>query len=186
MAITFNTPIVMIAFPFVFTPRPGKKIGQEAKYSCMLVVEPEQVDIFRKPILEAAIEQYGARAEEMLKNRKLKSPLRPGSDAPDYAFLENKFFINASSKDPFDIVDRALNAVTDPKRIYSGVFVRARLGLKTYDVEGNKGIGAYLNGLQLVREGARVDGRVSARKAFDDGADLGAEDAADTTLESAW
>lgn len=176
---TIKSPVVRLSYPFLFKPKPPKNGKGDPKYSCMLIVEPgEDEQKFREAIVAAAEEQFGNKGLDMLKAKKLKNPLRPGSDMPDNPTVQGKFYINVSSRDPIDIVDRHLAAVTDPKRVYAGMYVRAVLAFKYYNVE-SQGIGAYINGLQLVREGERIDGRASAKAAFDDGADLGPEDDAD-------
>lgn len=178
MAVTIKSPVCRLSYPFLFKPRPAKRAGDKPKFGAMLIFDEDALPVLRKAVLEAAEEQFGEKAADMLRAKKLKNPIRPGDDQPDNPHVQGKWFVNVSSQNQPEVVDRHLNIVTDPARVYAGMFVRGLLAFKYYDVE-NKGIGVYLNGMQLVREGERIDGRTSAKAAFDDGADLGPEDEAD-------
>ena len=55
----------------------------------------------------------------------------------------------------------------DPQRLYSGCYVNVDVNLYAYNhPKGGRGVGAGLNHIMLVREGDRLDGRVSAEEAF--------------------
>lgn len=62
--------------------------------------------------------------------------------------------------------------LTNPDKVYSGMYGRASLTFKAYVTkDGGKGIACYLNGIQKTKDGARLDGMGSSRSSFDDGFD---------------
>lgn len=180
------TPECRLSFPHLFVPRPGPS-GGEPKFSCALIFE-EGTDPkpFQSAIIAAAREKWGDNAVAMFKAGKLKSPLR--TDWEDKGYPENSFFLNCSSKEqpglvyPYaDPVTGKPQIVTDPKVFYPGAYVRASLRAFAYDNSGNKGVSFGLNNLQFIRDGSRLDNRVSATNDFDvlmerDLADIGGGD----------
>lgn len=166
------TPEARLSFPHLFTPRPGPS-GGEPKYSCALIFE-EGTDTkpFEAAIIAAAKEKWGDNAIPMIKAGKLRLPIR--TDWEDKGYPENSFFINCSSKEqpglvyPFaDPLTNQPQVIEDPKELYPGCYVRASLRAFPYDAGGNKGVSFGLNNIQKIRDGDRLDNRVSAVNEFD-------------------
>jgi hypothetical protein len=107
----------------------------------------------------------------MIKAGQLRMPLR--TEWEDKGYPENSVFITCSSKQQPGIVhpyagsDGKPAPLTDPNEIYPGAIVRASLRAFGYDKAGNKGVSFALNNLQKLRDGDRLDGRVSAANEFD-------------------
>ena len=57
-----------------------------------------------------------------------------------------------------DATGRAIEPAFIDREIYSGVYCDVGFTLATYEVNGNQGVTAYLNGLRKVRDGQRLGG----------------------------
>ena len=104
-------------------------------------------------------------------------PLRDGDTEKESADFEGMYFLNAYSENRKPgVVDKNREEITDPDEIYSGAYGRADINFYAYSVSGNKGVAVSLNNIQKVKDGERLDGRVSAEDAFDDGFEFDDED----------
>lgn len=100
-----------------------------------------------------------------------KLPIRDGDaelddetkDDPDY---RGHFFFNASSKQKPGLVDAQGQEIISQSELYSGVFGRLIINFYPYDVKGNKGIAAGLNGIQKIRDGEPKSGVGSVSEVF--------------------
>nr|MBP8137001.1 DUF2815 family protein [Candidatus Eisenbacteria bacterium] len=60
------------------------------------------------------------------------------------------------------VVDRACLPVTDPAKVYAGLWVKCALAAWAYDNASGKGVSFDLRAVQLVRDDERLDGRSKA------------------------
>ena len=98
----------------------------------------------------------------------LKLPLRDGDiDRPDDENYEDCFFLNASSKDAPQVVDRKVNPILDPMMVYSGCYCNVSVNFYAFNANGNRGVAAGLGNIQFVRDGERLSGKASADADFD-------------------
>ena len=98
----------------------------------------------------------------------LKLPLRDGDiDRPDDETYQNHFFLNATSKDAPQVVDRHVQPIMDPMMVYSGCFCNVSVNLYPFNANGNRGVAAGLGNIQFVKDGDRLSGRASADSDFD-------------------
>ncbi len=98
----------------------------------------------------------------------LKLPLRDGDiDRPDDENYQEHFFLNATSKDAPQVVDRHVQPVTDPMMVYSGCFCNVSVNFYAFNANGNRGVAAGLGNIQFVKDGERLSGRASAESDFD-------------------
>ena len=98
----------------------------------------------------------------------LKLPLRDGDiDRPDDENYEDCYFLNASSKDAPQVVDRKVNPVLDPMMVYSGCYCNVSVNFYAFNANGNRGVAAGLGNIQFVRDGERLSGKASADADFD-------------------
>lgn len=74
-------------------------------------------------------------------------------------------FFNANNKTQPGIVGPNGQPLLDANRLYSGCTCHVDVGFFPFNNE-SKGIGAGFNHIMLVKEGVRLDGRVSAEEAF--------------------
>lgn len=144
--------------------------GGEAKYSVSCLIPKED----KKTLL--AIHKAVEAAKEDGKTRKwggkipptLKLPLRDGDiDRPDDENYQEHFFVNASSKDAPQVVDRHVQPVTDPMMVYSGCYCNVSVNFYAFNANGNRGVAAGLGNVQFVKDGDRLSGKASAESDFD-------------------
>lgn len=144
--------------------------GGEEKYSVSCVIPKSDKKTIAK--IQKAVEA----AKEDGKTRKwsgkippnLKLPLRDGDiDRPDDENYEDCYFLNASSKDAPQVVDRKVNPVLDPMMVYSGCYCNVSVNFYAFNANGNRGVAAGLGNIQFVRDGERLSGKASADADFD-------------------
>lgn len=98
----------------------------------------------------------------------LKLPLRDGDiDRTEDENYQKHFFLNATSKDAPQVVDRHVQPVTDPMMVYSGCYCYVTINFYPFNANGNRGVAAGLGNIQFVKDGDRLSGRASAESDFD-------------------
>lgn len=160
--------------------------GGEEKYSVSCVIPKSDKKTIAK--IQKAVEA----AKEDGKTRKwsgkippnLKLPLRDGDiDRPDDENYQDCYFLNATSKDAPQVVDRRVQPVTDPMMVYSGCYCNVSVNFYAFNANGNRGVAAGLGNIQFVKDGERLSGKVSADADFDaledDGGDVLGDDTPD-------
>lgn len=145
--------------------------GQEAKYSCVLIVPKDDKKTVAKikSAYEAAVEKGVRTRWEGKKPRGLAIPFRDGDDDPTYdgEEFEGCWALKVSSRTKPGVIDRSKQPVDDPTRVYSGCYARVSFNMYPYDAAGNKGVSAGLNNVQFVRDGESLGGRSRAEEDFD-------------------
>jgi hypothetical protein len=172
MASGLMTPIGMISFPRLFTPR-AAAYGQEARYSCAILFDPnaqkspEYVGL-KKAVMEAGVNEWGR--DKMSDGnfiRAIRLPFRSAEEKQFEGYEAGFTFINARSKDRPGVVDGRLQDVTAEADVWAGQLGRLLVAAFAYDVSGNKGISFALNHVQITKPNMpRIDGRIAASKAF--------------------
>ena len=97
--------------------------GGEAKFSvsCLIPKGDKKTLLAIHKAVEAAKEDGKTRKWGGKIPPNLKLPLRDGDiDRPDDENYQEHFFLNATSKDAPQVVDRHVQPVTDPMMVYSG------------------------------------------------------------------
>lgn len=154
--------------------------GGDEKYSVSLLIPKEDKATLGK--IQKAVEA----AKEDAKGKKwggkippnLKLPLRDGDiDRPDDENYAGHMFLNATSKDAPQIVDRKVQPILDPMECGSGDYCNVSVNFYGFAASGNKGVAAGLGNIQKVKDGERLAGKASAASDFDEieGEDDGAE-----------
>lgn len=169
----FNPTKVVIpcrmSFANIWTPKSIN--GSAEKYSVSCIIPKSDTKTLGK--IQAAIEA----AKEDGKTRKwggkvpanLKTPLRDGDiDRPDDEAYQDAYFINATSQDAPQIVDRKVQPVLDQMEVGSGDYANISVNFYAFNANGNRGIAAGLGNIQFVRSGERLAGKASASADFDD------------------
>lgn len=147
--------------------------GSKGKYSVALLIDKNDdktVDAIKKAIEAAKVE-----GKSKIANSKgvvpgnIKTPLRDGDekDIDDEAYA-GKFFINASSKQKPQIVDRHVEPITEESEVYSGCYCNVSVNFYAFNVNTNKGIAAGLGNIQKVKDGERLAGGASANEDFEE------------------
>ena len=167
MATKVITGKVRASFVHIFEPQSVN--GSEPKYSCSFIIPKSDTETIGK--IQEAVEQ--ARQDGLTKwggkiPPNLKLPLRDGDiDRPDDENYEDCYFLNASSKDAPQVVDRKVNPVLDPMMVYSGCYCNVSVNFYAFNANGNRGVAAGLGNIQFVRDGERLSGKASADADFD-------------------
>jgi hypothetical protein len=173
---TVITPEAVASFPTLFEAKPD--LNGEDKFSVTLVF-PKGTDV--KPLMQALLaagkKKFGDKAADIIRNQ--KDPAIRGKRPQDvekakkYGYPEGSLFVTTKSKTRPGVVstfrgpDGKPQLITDPAQIYSGCIVKAQIYAHAYDSAGNKGVTFFLNNVQKIRDGERLDGRIDARDAFE-------------------
>ena len=144
--------------------------GGEEKYSVSCIIPKSDKKTLAKiqKAIEAAKEDGKTRRWNGKIPPNLKLPLRDGDiDRPDDENYADSYFVNASSKDAPQIVDRKVNTIIDPMECGSGDYCNVSINFYAFTANGNRGIAAGLGNIQKVKDGERLGGRASADADFD-------------------
>ena len=126
-----------ISFANIFEPKSIN--GSEAKYSvsCLIPKDDKKTLLAIHKAVEAAKEDGKVRKWGGKLPLNLKLPLRDGDiDRPDDENYQEHFFLNATSKDAPQVVDRHVQPVVDPMMVYSGCF--CNVSVNFYPFNANK------------------------------------------------
>ena len=144
--------------------------GGDAKFSvsCLIPKTDKKTLLAIHKAVEAAKEDGKTRKWGGKIPPNLKMPLRDGDiDRPDDENYQECMFINATSKDAPQVVDRRVQPITDPMMVYSGCYCNVSVNFYPFNANGNRGVAAGLGNVQFVRDGDRLSGRASAESDFD-------------------
>ena len=167
MANNIITPEASLSFPVFELPRPRSE-GSKPVYSCALVFDkeaqksPKYKAMRQQACVKAAKDKFGA-------DVKLGTVQFPFKDAgeKDYAGYDEGFtYINPWSEQRPGVVDHDVQDILDVGGVYAGMKVRASIAPFAWSNSGKKGVSFGLNHVQVMKEGTRIDGRISADKAF--------------------
>ena len=145
--------------------------GGDEKYSVSCIIpKTDKPTIERiKKAIEAAKEDGKTRKWNGKIPSGLKLPLRDGDvDREDDENYKGCVFLNATSKEAPQIVDRRKNPVEDRMSVYSGCYCNVSINFYPFNANGNRGVAAGLGNIQFVKDGERLSGRSSADSDFDD------------------
>lgn len=167
-----NSPIGVISFPHVFTPR-APSPGTDERYSVAIIFDTNaqksaEYKAMKVAAMEAAVDFFGDKAKAMIKNGQLRMPFRDATEKSQYAGYEDgKIFVNAWSKQKPDVIDGNLNDVI-PSDLFPGCMGRITYRAFAYDQSGNKGVSIGLNNLQISDfTTPRLDGKKKGKDDFD-------------------
>lgn len=161
--------------------------GGKPKFSVSLIIpksDTKTIDAINEAI-QAAYEEGESKLKGTAKVvpalDTIKTPLRDGDkERPGDPAYANSYFINANSDTAPGIVDANCNPILDRSECYSGVYGRASINMYAYNSNGNRGIAAGLNNLQVLRKGESLGGKSSAE---DDFSGLSNEGVTDSILD---
>ena len=164
---------VRLSFPHLFEAYANQP-GQLAKFSTTILIPKGDVATKAKidAAIQAAIQQGLGKAWNGVKPPIVPTPLHDGDGvrpSDGSAFGEEcrgHWVMTASSKQPPQVVDQALNPIMSQTEIYAGVYARASLNFFPYNSNGRKGIGCGLNNVQKLRDGEPLTSRSTAQDDF--------------------
>lgn len=162
-----NRIVIPCRMAYVNCWQPTSKFGRE-KYSLVAIIkktDTDTLDAIQKTIeyvTEKSIDKWGGRIPSTLRN-----PLHDGDlEKPDNPVFQNCYYINAKSKDAPQVVDNNVEPITDQSEMYSGCYGNISLIFYGYNCGGNKGIAVLLGNIQKIKDGPKLNGRVTAREEF--------------------
>lgn len=157
-----------ISFANIWEPKAINGGDEKYSVSCLIPKSDKKTLARIQKAVEAAKEDGKARKWSGKIPPNLKLPLRDGDiDRPDDENYEDCFFLNASSKDAPQVVDRKVNPILDPMMVYSGCYCNVSVNFYAFNANGNRGVAAGLGNIQFVRDGERLSGKASADADFD-------------------
>ena len=157
-----------ISFANIWEPKAINGGDEKYSVSCLIPKSDKKTLARIQKAVEAAKEDGKTRKWSGKITPNLKLPLRDGDiDRPDDENYEDCYFLNASSKDAPQVVDRKVNPVLDPMMVYSGCYCNVSVNFYAFNANGNRGVAAGLGNIQFVRDGERLSGKASADADFD-------------------
>ena len=157
-----------ISFANIWEPKAINGGDEKYSVSCLIPKSDKKTIARIQKAVEAAKEDGKTRKWGGKIPPNLKLPLRDGDiDRPDDENYEDCFFLNASSKDAPQVVDRKVNPILDPMMVYSGCYCNVSVNFYAFNATGNRGVAAGLGNIQFVRDGERLSGKASADADFD-------------------
>ena len=176
-----NTPYATLSFQNIFTPRPRVESGPPV-YSCSLIFDPaQQKSPQYKALQDACIQAARKEFGDNVNLKSIKMPFRDAGEKSYDGYHAGHTYISPWSKNKPGVVDVNRQDILLPEEIWSGQLVRANLTPFAWNHSGSgKGVSFGLNHIQIIQsEGRqRLDGRPTAKSAFDDG-EIAATDTAD-------
>lgn len=137
----------------IFTPKKLEE-SEDKRYSLSILIPKNDIDTISK-INEAIFnaKEKGLNLWSEI-NDEIKTPLRDGDiEKSDNEAYKNHYFLNATSKYKPGIVDKSLNEIKDPDKIYPGCYGRVSLNFYPYYKENICGIGCSVNNVQKICDG---------------------------------
>ena len=157
-----------ISFANIWEPKAINGGDEKYSVSCLIPKSDKKTIAHIQKAIEAAKEDGKTRKWGGKIPPNLKLPLRDGDiDRPDDENYEECFFINATSKDAPQVVDRKVNPILDPMMVYSGCYCNVSVNFYAFNANGNRGVAVGLGNIQFVRDGERLSGKASADADFD-------------------
>lgn len=165
----FLTPPGVASFLNLEKPRimPGI-VNAEPRFSMSLIFDktaqasPEFIKL-QDACQEAAREFFKGKLPH-----NMRSPFRDGAEKQGQyeGYKAGDIFIQPWSKNKPGVVNRARQEVIDFTEFHAGWIARAFVRPFAYDQAGNKGVGLFLDVVQFLKAGKRLDGRLNATEAF--------------------
>ena len=176
------TPKGRMAFCNLMKPR-QKSDGKTRYEVTLLIPKATPIDMVKKAMTAALVEKFGPDSTKWPKN--LKNPLKDGDDPKfaDYTGYAGNWAISCSSNSQPGIVDRRNQKVIDENECYSGRWCIAHVSFGYYDRDGNRGVAAYINNVQLHENDEPFVGRTKAEDVFADAGPAVVADDADKWMQ---
>jgi hypothetical protein len=175
MAVSLPTPIGVLSFPNLFSPRP-RAPGGEPVYQCSILFDQNAqrdpaYQALRKAVVECIDEHNGSgKSRDTAFMAGVRSPFRPTAEKAYQGYdIPDGRFISPWTKSRPGLVDARRNEIMVPEDIWPGQLVRATVSPFWYNQSGNKGVSFALNNVQVCRTDVpRLDGRKKATEDFPD------------------
>lgn len=172
-ATQITTGRVRFSYCNLFTPKAMD--NGPAKYSVTLLIPKSDKNTIGKikNAIEEAKKLYMQRNAGKKLPTNLKNTIHDGDgERPNGGEFgeecKGHYVVTVSSKNPPVIVNSDKTPITDPQELYSGCYGRAIINWYVYDIQGNKGVSAGLNGIMKLSDGEPLGGGVITDSDWDD------------------
>lgn len=180
---------VRLAYPDIWAPKPPQDGKGEAKYGCVLIIDPkankDAVKLIRDTIKAVAKEKWKDKSAGVLRviegdNQKYcwfeEDKLNAEGDPVDG--FEGMFYLSCKSPIQPTLLDRDRTELTKKDgRPYAGCIVVGKVDIWAQDNAHGKGMRAQVQGLQFMRDGDAFGGGTRSKvEDFEDLGDLGEEE----------
>jgi len=166
---------VRFSYANLFQPKPPiNNPNGEPKYSVTILVPKTNVQA--KAVIDAAIQEaINAGVNAKWNGQLPPAPAlcihdgdgaRPSDGMPYGEECKGCWVFTASSKQAPFVVDAQVQAIMDPREVYSGMWGNVNVNFFAYNQAGKKGIGCSLNGVQKTRDDTPLSAHVTAEEAF--------------------
>lgn len=158
---------VRLSFPNIFQRSKPMEAGKDGKYGGNLVF-PAYADLalLKKIAGEASLAKWANAGQKG--GPKLKNPFKDQSEMADRyeGYGEEGTYISTVSDKMVSVLDNRMQQISDPERVYPGVWVVATIRPFAYDKGVNKGVSFGLQGLMIVADDKRLGGGGSSPSDF--------------------
>lgn len=170
-----TTGKVRLSYCNLFVPKTPQQGGDPSYSVTLLIPKSDKATIQKiKGAIEAAKQNYLQRNAGKKLPSDLKTTLHDGDGekpnggeyGPECAGC---YVMTTSTKNKPVLVHADKTPLTDPAELYSGCYGRAIINFYVYDVNGNKGVSAGLNGVMKLYDGEPLSGGVVTDSDWDDG-----------------
>jgi len=163
------TPIGTASFLNLKEPR-AVVAGGDLRYSITLIFDKAAQRTKEFQALEAAINEALRQKWPNKLPPGLRSPFRDGAEKEGQyeGYKSGDIFISPWTKDKPGVVDINRQDVIDFSEFFAGWTARANVRPFAYDQGANKGCGLFLDNVQFLRPGKRLDGRKAASESYPD------------------
>ena len=146
---------VRLSFPNIFARGKPVPPATEGKFGANLIFPPKaDLSLIRAQMQQVTIEKWANAGKQG--GPKLRSPLKSQSEmlATNYGagYNADGFYLSCNSGRQPGCFDARQQPITDPDRVYSGVWAVATIKASTYDVGVNKGATFYLQAIMIVAD----------------------------------
>ena len=143
-------------------------VNAEPRFSLSLIFDKSQQAMPEFSALQSACE---AAAKDFFKGKlppNLRSCFRDGAEKEGQysGYKKGMIYIQPWSKNKPGCVNRQREEIVDFTEFYAGWIARAFVRPFAYEQAGNRGVGLFLDVVQFLKPGPRLDGRLDATKAF--------------------
>lgn len=169
---TVTTGEARLSFVHLFQAHANKP-GQEPKFSTTILIPKSDTATMQRiyAAIESAIQKGVQTAWKGARPPQPKTPIWDGDGVrqngePFGPECKGHWVLTAGSRQQQAIVDANMNPIIDQTQVYSGVYARVNINFFPFDNSGNRGVGAGLGPVQILRGGEPLGGRISAEQAF--------------------
>ncbi|MFZ5975222.1 MAG: ssDNA-binding protein [Bacillota bacterium] len=167
-----TTGEVRISYEHLMKPY-APKPDAEPKYSATLLIPKTDIDTKRRidAAIQAAIAEGVSSKWGGIRPPQPPIPIHDGDGLRPNGIAfgpecKGHWVMTASSKQPQEIVDIAMNPIINPTEVYSGMYARVNINFFAYNQAGRRGIGCGLGPVQKTRDGEPLGGRTTAAEVF--------------------